>query len=71
MRCKKKLKAQGLPFSIVSCTSHRAFSLIELLVTILLSFIVMGAIYSVYRVQTRSMKVQENRMEAQQYVRSV
>ena len=45
--------------------------MIELLVTILLSSIVMGAIYSVYRVQTHSMKVQENRMEAQQYARSV
>ncbi len=31
----------------------------------------MGAIYSVYRVQTQSMKVQENRMEAQEYARSV
>ena len=39
--------------------------------TILLSSIVMGAIYSVYRVQTHSMKVQENRMEAQEYARSV
>lgn len=45
--------------------------MIELLVTVLLSSIVMGAIYSVYRVQTQSMKVQENRMEAQEYARSV
>ncbi len=45
--------------------------MIELLVTVLLSSIVMGAIYSVYRVQTHSMKVQENRMEAQEYARSV
>ncbi len=45
--------------------------MIELLVTILLSSIVMGAIYSVYRVQTHSMKVQENRLEAQEYARSV
>jgi prepilin-type N-terminal cleavage/methylation domain-containing protein len=68
---KKRFEAQGSTCSISSCTSHRAFSLIELLVAILLGSVVMGAIYSVYRVQTRSMKVQENRMEAQEYARSV
>lgn len=68
---KKRFEAQGSTCSISSCTSHRAFSLIELIVAILLGSVVMGAIYSVYRVQTRSMKVQENRMEAQEYARSV
>ncbi len=43
----------------------------ELLVSILLSSIIMGAIYSVYRVQTHSAKVQESRLEAQEYARSV
>ncbi len=71
MTCKKRFEAQGSTFNISGCTSQEGFSLIELLVTIVLSSIVMGAIYSVYRVQTRSMKVQENRMEAQQYARSV
>ena len=71
MTCKKRFEAQGSAFNVSSCKSQGGFSLIELLVTILLSSIVMGAIYSVYRVQTRSMKVQENRMEAQEYVRSV
>ena len=71
MMCKKRFEAQGSTCNVFSCTSQQGFSLIEFLVTILLSSIVMGAIYSVYRVQTRSMKVQENRMEAQQYARSV
>ncbi len=71
MTCNKPFEAQGSTFNISDCTSQEGFSLIELLVTILLSSIVMGAIYSVYRVQTHSMKVQENRMEAQEYARSV
>jgi len=45
--------------------------MMELLVSILLTSIIMGAIYSVYRVQTHSAKVQENRLEAQEYARSV
>lgn len=51
--------------------SEKGFTIVELLVSILLTFIIMGAIYSVYRVQTHSAKVQENRMEAQEYARSV
>lgn len=50
---------------------QRGFTLVELLVSMLLTFIVMGAIYSVYRVQTHSVKAQENRMEAQEYARAV
>jgi len=42
----------------------------ELLVTMLLTFIVMGAIYGVYRVQIHSVKANESRMEAQEYVRA-
>lgn len=71
MTCKKRFEAQGSAFYTSGCTSQEGISLIELLVTILLSSVVMGAIYSVYRVQTRSLKVQENRMEAQEYARSV
>lgn len=51
--------------------SKKGFTIIELLVSILLTSIIMGAIYSVYRVQTHSAKVQENRLEAQEYARSV
>lgn len=51
--------------------SKKGFTIIELLVSVLLTSIIMGAIYSVYRVQTHSAKVQENRLEAQEYARSV
>lgn len=50
--------------------SKKGFTIIELLVSVLLTSIIMGAIYSVYRVQTHSAKVQENRLEAQEYARS-
>jgi len=50
---------------------ERGFTIVELLVSILLTSIIMGAIYSVYRVQTHSAKAQENRLEAQEYARSV
>jgi len=68
---KKRFGGTDSTFSLASFALPGGYSLIELLVTIVLSFIVMGAIYSVYRFQTRSLKVQENRMEAQRYVRSV
>jgi len=44
---------------------------IEFMVSIFLALIVMGVIYSVFRLQTRTLKSQEKRMEAQQYTRSV
>jgi Tfp pilus assembly protein PilW len=37
----------------------------------LLSVIVLGGAYSVYRVQAREFKVQDNRLEAQQYAQAV
>lgn len=43
----------------------------ELLVSLLLTAIIMTAVYSVYRVQTHSAKAQESRLEAQEYARSV
>jgi prepilin-type N-terminal cleavage/methylation domain-containing protein len=51
--------------------AHSGFTLVELLVSILLTSIIMGAVYSVYRVQTHTVKIQENRLEAQEYARSV
>ena len=54
-----------------SHTPQEGFTLVELLISILLTSIIMGAIYSVYRVQTHSAKVQEMRQEAQEYARSV
>jgi Tfp pilus assembly protein PilW len=45
--------------------------MVEFLVAILLTSVIMGAIYSVYRVQTHSVKAQETRLEAQEYARAV
>ena len=45
--------------------------MVELLVSLLLTSIIMTAVYSVYRVQTHSAKLQESRLEAQEYARSV
>ena len=55
---------------MISMKREKGFTLVELLVSILLTSIIMGAIYSVYRVQTHSAKVQESRLEAQEYARS-
>lgn len=49
---------------------QEGFSLIELMVSMVLSLIVLGAVYSVYRVQAHTVKVQENRQEAQEYARA-
>lgn len=51
--------------------SCNGFTIVEFLVAILLTSIIMGAIYGVYRVQTHSVKVQESRLEAQEYARAV
>jgi len=45
--------------------------LVELLVSAGLSLFVLGVIYSVFRVQTRTVKSQESRSEAQEYGRAV
>lgn len=47
------------------------FTLIELLVSMLFTFILLGVIYSVYRVQVHTVKVQERRQEAMEYARAV
>ena len=43
----------------------------ELLVSMILTLFFMGAVYSVFRVQARSVKSQESRLEAQEYARAV
>lgn len=65
------IKAFHLTPHALQLASPKGFTIIELLVSVLLTSIIMGAIYSVYRVQTHSAKVQENRLEAQEYARSV
>ncbi len=52
-------------------SSEEGFTVIEFFVALFLSLIVMGVVYSVYRLQTRSLKAQEKRMEAHRYARSV
>lgn len=51
--------------------TNRGFTLVELMVTILLTAIIMAALYSLSRVQTRIAKLQENRVEAQEQARSI
>ena len=50
---------------------QQGFTLVELLVSMVLSFLLLGAVYSVYRVQAHTVKVQEKRQEAQEYARVV
>lgn len=45
--------------------------MVELLVSMLITSLMVVAIYSIFRVQTHSVKIQENRLEAQEYARSV
>jgi prepilin-type N-terminal cleavage/methylation domain-containing protein len=49
---------------------QKGFTMAELLVAAGLSLVVMGAVYSVYRVQAHTVKVQEFRTEAQEYARN-
>ncbi len=51
--------------------SEEGFTVVEFFLSIFLTLIVMGVIYSVYRLQIRSLKAQEKRMAAHQYARSV
>lgn len=51
--------------------SVAAFTLVELMVSMVLSFFALASVYSVYHVQSRTLAVQQNRQEAQEYARSV
>jgi len=50
---------------------NKGFTLIELMVSMVLSLTVLAAVYSFYKVQARTLKVQENRQEAMEYARGV
>jgi type IV pilus assembly protein PilW len=50
---------------------NKGFTLIELMVSMVLSMTVLAAVYSFYKVQARNLKVQENRQEGMEYARGV
>ena len=54
----------------MTLNKHHGFTLIETMVAMFMLSITMAAFYSVYRMQTRSLKGQENRLEAQQTARA-
>ncbi len=54
----------------MTLNKHGGFTLIETIVAMFMLSITMAAFYSVYRMQTRSLKGQDNRLEAQQTARS-
>jgi prepilin-type N-terminal cleavage/methylation domain-containing protein len=51
--------------------STDGFTLVELLVATALMLMVLGAVYTLYRVQTHSTKVEASRLEAQEYANAV
>lgn len=51
--------------------NQKGFTLTELMVSMTLMLISLAAFYSVFVVQTRSLKAQDYRLEAQQYARAV
>ena len=71
MLSRKRLRFQGSTLNPRHHGAHAGFTLAELLVAMLLSSIIMGGVYSVYRMQSHTMKIQEKRLDAQDYARSV
>ena len=71
MLSRKRLRFQGSTLNARHHRAHAGFTLAELLVAMLLSSIIMGGVYSVYRMQSHTMKIQEKRLDAQDYARSV
>lgn len=69
--CRRRFGVHGSTLHVARRTSHAGFTVIEFLVSLLLTSIIMAAIYSVYRVQTHTVKAQESRLEAQEYARAV
>ncbi len=62
---------QRLTLHLAHRASAGGFTLFELLVSMVITSIIMAAAYSMFRLQTHTMKVQENRLDAQEYARSV
>ena len=68
---KKRFKVRGSTLSVARSTSQSGFTLVELLISSVLTLLVLGAIYSVYQMQIHTVKAQERRLEAQEYARAV
>ena len=47
------------------------FTLVEVLISTVLTLMLLGAVYGVYKVQARNLKVQDDRLVAQEYARTV
>jgi len=67
---RKPFKVQGSRLGVGCCSYDEGFTLVELLVSAGLSLFVLGVVYSVYRVQTRTVKSQESRLVATEDARA-
>lgn len=50
---------------------QNGFTLVEMLISTVLTLVLLGAVYGVYKVQARNLKVQDDRLAAQEYARTV
>jgi len=66
-----RLKVRFSRLHVAREASARGFTLVELLVAMVIVSVVMAAAIGVFRMQTHTVKAQENRLDAQEYARSV
>lgn len=70
MMCRQQDRIRGFKGPMARRASQAGSTLVEFLIASLLTSVVMGAMYHVYRVQGHSVKLQEGRLEAQEYARA-